>query len=271
LGTDSSEAPNAQASVRDDRLLYPITFNYSGRQGGLFTLFVETAGARVEWKDKLLAAIANRNAELKQTAIFELTTMSSGTFMPKGRYAEPAKHGSQFIPYGRPTCSITFSKSRRPVRGLLKPVAATPEGHSLVAIGHEEGLWIGLRRDPSSFRLVLHLKAITQCAVLQDYGLLLVLANKVLIAYPLEALVPSAASSAREHKEPQRLSGSKDVLFFRVGKVGPRVLVIYVKKDGVTQTVFKALEPIAVADRGTKGFMRKKTEWLREYKEFFIP
>ena len=94
----------------------------------------------------------------------------------------------------------------------------------------------------------------------------------MLIAYPLEALVPSATSAAsRENKEPQRLSGSKDVLFFQVGVMKTRLLVIYVKKDGVTQTVFKALEPIAIADRGTRGFMRKRQDWFREYKEFFIP
>lgn len=138
---------------------------------------------------------------------------------------------------------------------------ATPEGHKLLAIGHEDGLWIGLHGDPSSFRLVLYLKGITQCAILQEYGLFLVLAAKVLIAYPLEALVPSASSttsSSRDSKEPQRLSGSKDVLFFKVGKIGSRLLVIYVKKDGVTQTVFKALEPIRISERATKGFMRRR-------------
>lgn len=129
-----------------------------------------------------------------------------------------------------------------------------------MAVGHDDGLWIGLHGDPTSLKLVLHLKGISQCAVLQNYGLFLVLAARVLIAYPFEALVPSAASvrGERESKEPQRLSGSKDVLFFKVGCIAGKLLVIYVKKDGVTQTVFKALEPIPIGERGTKGFMRRK-------------
>lgn len=144
---------------------------------------------------------------------------------------------------------------------------ATPEGHSLVAIGHEDGLWIGLRHDPSSFRLVVHLKLITQVTVLQEFALVLVLADKALYAYPLEALVPSVASAAfQREKDPQKISGAKDVLFFRAGKVGPRLLVIYVKKSGVNQNVFKALEPIASSERSNRTLLKRKPDWFRTYK-----
>lgn len=104
---------------------------------------------------------------------------------------------------------------------------------------------------------------ITQCAILQEYGIFLILTDKMLVAYSLEALVPQSSKSLsstrdRETKEPQKISGQKEVLFFKVGRIGSRLLVIYVKKDGVTQTVFKALEPIPIAERATKGFMRRR-------------
>lgn len=58
-------------------------------------------------------------------------------------------------------------------------------------MGCHEGVWIGLRHDPKckprlwnqllivALRKVLHVKAVTQCAVLEDFGIFLVLADKV--------------------------------------------------------------------------------------------
>jgi hypothetical protein len=100
-------------------------------------------------------------------------------------------------------------------------------------------------------RRVLHLKMVTQCAMLEDFGIFLVLADKVrggpysvrhrltcflpksLYAYHIEALVPSSPHSPNTSQTPQKLNGSKDVHFFSVGSLGGRTLVIYMKKKGV--------------------------------------
>ena len=102
-------------------------------------------------------------------------------------------------------------------------------------------------------RRVLHLKMVTQCAMLEDFGIFLVLADKVkappnlnhrlshavffihksLFAYHIEALVPSSPNSPHTSQTPQKLNGSKDVHFFSVGSLGGRTLVIYMKKKGV--------------------------------------
>lgn len=72
----------------------------------------------------------------------------------------------------------------------------TPDGRGLVAIGCAEGVWIGFRHDSRceyspelsslvtdeiyiAMRRVLHLKMVTQCAMLEDFGIFLVLADKV--------------------------------------------------------------------------------------------
>jgi hypothetical protein len=104
-------------------------------------------------------------------------------------------------------------------------------------------------------RRVLHLKMVTQCAMLEEFGIFLVLADKVrslvfyaglhgerplkrtplqsLFAYHIEALVPSSPHLANTSQTPQKLNGTKDVHFFSVGKLGDRTLVIYMKKKGV--------------------------------------
>jgi hypothetical protein len=48
-----------------------------------------------------------------------------------------------------------------------------------VAVGCEEGVWIGLRNDPRSLRKVLHVKSVTNIAVLEEFGIFLVLQDKV--------------------------------------------------------------------------------------------
>lgn len=79
----------------------------------------------------------------------------------------------------------------------------THDGRRLVAIGCTEGVWIGYRHDsPCKFYIVifltmtyknpfvamsrvLHLKKVTQCAVLDDFGLFLVLADKVSLPFSI--------------------------------------------------------------------------------------
>jgi hypothetical protein len=122
---------------------------------------------------------------------------------------------------------------------------ATIDGRSLIAIGCEEGVWIGLRHDPRSLRKVLHVKAVTNIAVLEEFGIVLVLQDKVrvprpswadyqsLLAYHLEALVPSNATQ-QVRAAPQRLSPGKDIAFFTVGQLSGRTLVLYMKRKGVS-------------------------------------
>ena len=75
----------------------------------------------------------------------------------------------------------------------------THDGRYLVAIGCAEGVWIGYRHDSRcefistpiflttsymnqfiAMTRVLSLKKVTQCAVLDEFGLFLVLADKVI-------------------------------------------------------------------------------------------
>lgn len=78
---------------------------------------------------------------------------------------------------------------------------------------------------------------VTQCAILEDFGIFLVLADKSLFAYHIEALVPSTPQGAQMTQTPQKLNGSKDVQFFYVGFIQGRTLVVYMKRNGVSNAL----------------------------------
>ncbi|KAI5480823.1 Rho guanyl-nucleotide exchange factor [Pseudohyphozyma bogoriensis] len=260
---DNPTSPTPQQDTSAS-LVYPITLFLLGRNEGIFTFYVESTAVRAAWEQKLREALDLRAQTQEANQVVRIEPLSGQTFGTSvfGSLTPSAPPESQF---GRPTCSAPL----------------TFEGRSLVVAGCEKGLFIGFRGD--KMRQVVHLAGITQCALLQEFGFVLVLADGALIAYSLEALIPSANSAGDAVRTPQRLSGKQPVLFFRVGRVEsndapPRTLVIYVKRGGVKESVFKALEPVSAADRASAAGHRfrpfggnKQPEWFRTYKDFFLP
>jgi len=254
-------------SANDSRAVYPCTIHHNGRMGGLNTVYAETSVARLEWKAKLEEAIGLRKVVQESNKVFEIETLSMDTFlvpsMLAGTTTPSWSHENSFT--GKVTCSVPFS---------------TADGRALVAIGCAEGVWIGFRHDSRSMRRVLHLKMVTQCAMLEDFGIFLVLADKSLFAYHIEALVPSSPLSAHTSQTPQKLNGTKDVHFFSVGSLSGRTLVIYMKKKGL-DSVFRVLEPVVgkinekakapVSLSSRLGIRSPRSEWFRVYRDFFLP
>jgi hypothetical protein len=116
---------------------------------------------------------------------------------------------------------------------------------------------------------------VTQIAVLEQFSLMLLISDKSLIAYHLDAVcpvggVPPTNDSAR--RAPQKLSGARDIGFFATGVMKDRTLVFYKKKDGISST-FKVLEPVFQKSTEKKSRIWKsgRTEFFREYDEFYIP
>ncbi|KAI8996474.1 Dbl-like domain-containing protein [Trametes punicea] len=260
-------AQQSPESSSDSRLVYPCTIHHNGRLGGLFTIFADTAHARNEWKQKLEEAIGLRKVVQDSNKVFEIETLSADTFLvpPMGPSSGSTSWNHENTFTGKVTCSVPFT---------------TADGRGLVAIGCAEGVWIGFRHDSRSLRRVLHLKMVTQCAMLEDFGIFLVLADKSLFAYHIEALVPSSPQSAHTSQTPQKLSGNKDVHFFSVGNLNGRTLVIYMKKKGL-DSVFRVLEPVVqkINERtkapqtfGSRlGLRSQRSEWFRVYRDFFLP
>ncbi|GAA6044243.1 hypothetical protein JCM8097_002194 [Rhodosporidiobolus ruineniae] len=268
----SGSLANGTAGGGGGGLIYPISFYQLGHFDGFVHLYVDTPAARAEWEAKLKEAISLRIAQQEARRVVRLDPLADQTF------------GTTTLADG----SLTASPTAAPSNQAGKPTCSVPlrAGNDwLVIVGCARGIFIGWRRKPRTMQQVVHLEGITQCAVLPEFSFLLVIANKVLVAYALEALIPSKAGSKLDQasKAPQRLSGQKDVSFFKVGKIGdadPRTLVIYAKKSGVKESVFKALEPVSPSERargggggGHRGFLGlgSRPEWFRTYKEFFMP
>ncbi|KZP01565.1 Dbl-like domain-containing protein [Calocera viscosa TUFC12733] len=262
ITTSLNGAGVAQQESNDPRFVYPFTIYNSARESGFYTLYAETQQARAEWKAKLEEALGLRVAVQENNKVLEIETLSDDTFyVPLQASTQQASWNEENAFTGKVTCSVPFS---------------TPDGRGLIAVGCAEGVWIGLRHDSRSLRRVLALKQVTQCAMLEKFGIFLVLADKSLFAYLLEALVPTSTTTSNTARQPERLN--KDVVFFSVGTLGDRTLITYMKKkgmDSVFQVVEPVLEKIQEKSKPVGAFGRfmsgAKSEWFRSYREFFLP
>lgn len=261
---------NPRASeIGDPRTVYPLTFQHNGRQSNPITLYAESAQSRAEWKQKLEEAMGLRAVVSESNRVFEIETLSIETFLiPPINLAPTAPTWHDMGNFtGKVTCSVPFT---------------TPDGRGLVAIGCAEGVWIGFRHDSRSMRRVLHVRMVSQCAMLEDFGLFLVLADKNLFAYHIEALVPNPMNPQPfTSQTPQKINGSKEVQFFSVGTLHGRTLVIYMNKKGV-DSVFHVVEPVIdkITERpkaSSSGILpiafsrRNKSDWFRNYRDFSLP
>ncbi|KAF9234096.1 CNH-domain-containing protein [Melanogaster broomeanus] len=216
---------------------------------------------------KLEETIGLRNVVQESNKVFEMEPLSRDTFfmlaISAGTAAPAWNPENSFT--GKVTCSVPFNSA---------------DGRALVAIGCADGVWIGFRHDSRSMRRVLHLKMVTQCAMLEDFGMFLVLADKGLFAYRIEDLVPSSPQSAHTPQSPQRENGTGDADFFSVGNQGGRTLVIYMKKKGL-DSVFRVLEPVVeklnerseapASFASPSDISPARSEWFRLYREFLLP
>ena len=79
----------------------------------------------------------------------------------------------------------------------------------------------------------------TQIAVIEEFSLFLLIADKSLIAYHLDVVCPvggGASGNDSARKAPQKLSGTREVGFFATGRMKDRTLVFYKKREGLSST-----------------------------------
>ncbi|KAK6905920.1 hypothetical protein I203_106755 [Kwoniella mangroviensis CBS 8507] len=266
VGGGNSDANTEDAVTtsndRDNRTVYPFSISFigQGQLGGSYTLWADSLAARDEWKEKLQHAKVLRMEVNDAGKVFEMIPLSTNTFYMAPNYAVPKDKEDKYT--GRVTCSCPFT---------------TSDQRKLVAIGCQDGVWIGVRGDAPSLRKVLHIKAVTNVAVLEEFGMFLVLSEKVLFAYHLEALVPTGNHRNQFKTAPERITMPREeITYFTVGKLDGRTLVITMKRE-TTNSLFKILEPVLnrSADdprqRRPFGFLGKGSDWFRPYKSFYLP
>ena len=117
--------------------------------------------------------------------------------------------------------------------------------------GTDTGIYVSDRRPRATDtkpKKVLDVNSVTQIDVLEEYQLLLVLANKTLNSYSLEALDPNENQSPLL-KRPKKIQGHSN--FFKAGVCLGRHLVCSAKTSSLSTTI-KVFEPMDTMSKGKK-------------------
>ncbi|KAF1800508.1 CNH domain-containing protein [Mucor lusitanicus] len=260
--TPVSEEPAAAAAALTPNSQYinqsSLNIRHLGRHGGEYILYTETPSARLIWKQKIIRAQADLVIKQEPDNAFKVSTISDTKFALSGSVNN----------YGKVTCIASFVGSK---------------GAKMVVLGTQQGIWMGKEGDTNGLTRVLMVNDVAQIGVLEAQNILLVLADKVLTAYPLVQLDPTSPSYISPSSTKSAVSFrvlTNHVSFFNSGTCNGRTLVVTMKRRG-PDSHFKAYEPICGdlnESRNAKFLVTKKSSfmskpppaWFKIYKEFYI-
>ncbi|KAI9488223.1 CNH domain-containing protein [Zychaea mexicana] len=233
----------------------PLTLQHLGQRDGLYHFFCNSMDERYHW----IKAIEDAKAALKKRQgdndVFEMRTLDDASFRYLGSV-------NSAIGQGRITCSVPFQ---------------SVNGEQKIVIGTDVGVYIKSLQQASDIRRVLPSDNVTQVAMMERQHILLVLADKVLKAYSIDAL-----DSPNSTRAPDRTGHevAQNVNFFQVGYCNGKDLVVYKKKKS-TSSVFVAVEPICdLRHPKSEKLLTQRTglfssrgsshSWFKTYKEFYV-
>ncbi|KAI9478457.1 MAG: CNH domain-containing protein [Benjaminiella poitrasii] len=243
---------------------FPILFQHLGRHGADYVLYAENAASRLDWKEKMVQAKAMKEMAELHKQVFEIRTLSDTTFAGNN-------YPSSIHNHGKVTCTVPFTG---------------PTGIRMIAVGTQQGVWMGIEGDTNTIRLALVLSDVQQIAVLEDHHIFLILSDKTLYAYALDPLIPKEYAQTQSaikltnttDKPHQKIA--QHISFFHSGTCNGRTIVIAMKKRGVDSN-FRVLEPLCGDLRkpaNSQKFLNKKSglfqnkipSWFKTYMEFYI-
>ncbi|KAF2268953.1 hypothetical protein CC78DRAFT_612819 [Lojkania enalia] len=267
---------------KDEKIMFPFRIKHLGKE--TYTLFAPTAQNRAEWCDKLIIAKTRHAAALfaQNAEPFRLRVMADSAFAYESAMPSQKSITIKGTPLDRSIEEVEklFSHSGRPVpicRAKVNCATAfhQPYGKHMVAVGTDIGVYLSEYDNPRGWTKAIPIPKVTQVAVLEQFSLMLLISDKSLIAYHLDAVCPvsgSLPSNDSARRAPQKLSGARDIGFFATGVMKDRTLVFYKKREGLSST-FKVLEPVyqKSTEKKSRLFRSGRTEFFREYDEFYIP
>lgn len=289
-GTNSSIGSVSRLTPAGDdgKIIYPFKIKHLGHE--IFTLYASSAQERASWCSAIVEAKTRhaRALHAQNAEPFRLRVISDGAFA----YDSGSLMGRQ------PNVSIRGTPLDRAIREMEQvygpgrgapPVcraavncacAFTSFGRSLIAIGTDYGVYISEASNPRGWTRSVQISKVTQIAVLEDFSVCLLIADRSLISYPLDAIAPASNFPAPSHDNPRRAPQrlAKDVAFFATARMKERMLLFYKRKEGMHNT-FKVLEPVFQKATEKKsrlfGSSRRSgsgtTESFRDFDEFYIP
>ncbi|OIW31250.1 hypothetical protein CONLIGDRAFT_574027 [Coniochaeta ligniaria NRRL 30616] len=286
-GSSMSSMTTTLTGDPDSKIIYPFRIKHLGHE--VYTLYASTPKDREDWCRNIIdAKTAHANALHDQNAEpFRLRVLSDGAFAYDSVTAQGRQLGVSIsgTPLHRAIreMELIYGPGRGPPPVCRAQVncatAFNAYGKSLIAIGTDYGLYISEASNPRGWTRSVQINKVTQIAVLEEFSICLIIADKSLIAYPLDVVAPvsnfPAPSQDNPRRAPQRLA--KDVAFFATARMKDRMLLFYKRKEGMHNT-FKVLEPVfqKATERKTRLFGGRRsgaggTESFRDYDEFYLP
>lgn len=191
---------------------WPITFKHLGKDGYEQTLFCSSAIQQQKWIEHI---DAQQRLLREKSKVFTKTILNEGYFNS----------------YSRVSCCVPLDGGRK------------------LVLGTDVGIFLTDRKPKDASikpKKVLDVKAVTQIDILENYGLLLVLSEKTLFTFPIEALDPDDGQPG--NKRGKRVGHAQ---FFKAGVCQGRHLVATVKTSALS-TVIKVHEPAEQAGRSAR-------------------
>ncbi|CAG8636755.1 10597_t:CDS:2 [Ambispora gerdemannii] len=223
-----AKAPAIVNNIRDKQ--YALTFTCIGKKGFSATLYASTIISRNKWIEHIEK---QQQFLLDRTQVFEKTTFLEGKY---------------FVGTNKVNCIAFF------------------DDYQKLALGTEEGVYVAdIGQNPKQPIQVLHLEKVSQIAVLEEFRLLLILADKIFYWLPVEALDLEDTNSS--NKKPRKITSNTS--FFKYGVCLGKTLIAVVITAGLTQSIIRTFEPIESIKSKMKGSILN--EALKAYKDFCIP
>ncbi|KAH7158170.1 CNH domain-containing protein [Dactylonectria estremocensis] len=283
----SSHLTPTSTNDAEGRILYPFKVKHLGHE--VYTLYAPSARDRADWCSKIIEtktrhakALFSQNAEP-----FRLRVLADASFHydAASMYAKSAGVPVKGTPLDRAIQELESVLG--PAQGVAPVCRAqvncatgfTAFGKSVIAIGTDYGVYISDPSNPRGWQRTVQATRVTQIAVLEEFSVCLVIADKALVSYPLDVIAPVSEFAAplndNPRRAPQRLA--KDVTYFATAKMKDRMLLFYKRKEGL-HTSFKVLEPIfhKSTEKKSRLFGGRRpgggnTETFRDFDEFFFP
>lgn len=270
----------------NEKIMYPFRIKHLGKvfksEENTYTLYAPTAQNRQDWCDKIILAKERHAASLhaQNAEPFRLRVLADRSFA----YETMTAYGTKPIairgtPLNRAIIEVEkmFEKAGPAPPAICKAAVNCATsfrgqfGTELMAVGTDFGVYVSETRNPRGWQRALPIAKVTQIAVIEEFSLFLVLADKALIAYHLEHIIPTT-NPADTKRAPQKLSGARDVGFFATGRMKDRTLVFYKKREAMSST-FKVLEPVfqKASEKKSRFSRKSSTDFFRDFDEFYIP
>ena len=210
---------------------YPITIKHIGKGGYEITLYALSQVQRRKWMEN----IEGQQSKLRDRGTFYTKTVLSDNFFTSA-------HGVNcLVPIGEITLEFEYAYR----------LTCNLDGGRKLVFGTDHGVWISDRRPKTPDarpRRMIEIGNVTQIDVLEEYQLLLILASKSLISYPLEVLDPNESQSPLA-KRPRKIQNHSQ--FFTAGVCMGRHLVCTAKMSGISTTI-KVYEPMDTVSKGNR-------------------